>query len=80
MFEPIHGSAPDIAGKGIANPYGTIWSLSLMLEHLGNRSRAGVVKAMDRSTLDGILPVDLGGNYSTDGIAESVIRNCNENY
>jgi len=76
MFEPIHGSAPDIAGKGIANPYGTIWSLSLMLEHLGEpAAAAGVVKAMDRSTLDGILPVDLGGNYSTDGIAESVIRN-----
>jgi len=76
MFEPIHGSAPDIAGKGIANPYGTIWSLALMLEHLGESEAAALVmNAMDKSALDGILPVDLGGNYSTDEIAGSVIKN-----
>jgi tartrate dehydrogenase/decarboxylase/D-malate dehydrogenase len=76
MFEPIHGSAPDIAGKGIANPYGTIWSVAIMLEHLGEKNASEtLLKAMDKSTLNGILPVDLGGNYSTDEIASEVIRN-----
>lgn len=76
MFEPIHGSAPDIAGKGIANPYGTIWSLALMLEHLGEKdAAAGVIKAMDISATKGILSADLGGNYKTDEIASAVIKN-----
>jgi len=76
MFEPIHGSAPDIAGKGIANPYGTLWSLAIMLEHLGeNESAVKLMIALDKSTSGGILPVDLGGNYSTDEITNAVIKN-----
>ena len=41
LFEPVHGSAPDIAGQGIANPIGAIWSAALMLEHLGEAEAAG---------------------------------------
>src|SRR5262245_36612731 len=43
MFEPVHGSAPDIAGKGIANPIGQVWSGALMLEHLGHKQAAGAI-------------------------------------
>ncbi len=70
MFEPIHGSAPDIAGKNIANPIGTIWSASLMLEHLGEPAAAKkLMDAVDRTMSEGILPVDLGGTC----------RNCGNN-
>ncbi len=76
MFEPIHGSAPDIAGKGIANPYGTIWSVAMMLEHLGEHEPASlIIKAMEKSTSDGIMTADLGGSYSTIEVAKSVIKN-----
>lgn len=76
MFEPIHGSAPDIAGKGIANPYGTIWSLSLMLDHLGETAAAeSLMRAMDLTTTEGILSSDIGGNYKTDEITSAVIKN-----
>jgi tartrate dehydrogenase/decarboxylase/D-malate dehydrogenase len=73
MFEPIHGSAPDIAGRGIANPYGTIWSGALMLDHLGEVEAARqIMKAMDRATAEGLLPVDLGGRATTGEIAHQV--------
>ena len=49
MFEPIHGSAPDIAGKGIANPIGAIWAGALMLEHLGHRDLHDRVRRRDRA-------------------------------
>ena len=49
LFEPVHGSAPDIAGKGIANPVGQIWSGAMMLEHLGEReAAAAIVSAIER--------------------------------
>jgi tartrate dehydrogenase/decarboxylase/D-malate dehydrogenase len=73
MFEPIHGSAPDIAGRGIANPYGTIWSGALMLEHLGELQAARqIMKAMDKATAEGTLPADLGGKATTGQIARRV--------
>jgi len=76
MFEPIHGSAPDIAGRGIANPYGTIWSVALMLEHLGEpETSATVLMAMEKSIAEGCLTTDLGGSFSTSEVAETVIRN-----
>jgi tartrate dehydrogenase/decarboxylase/D-malate dehydrogenase len=51
MFEPVHGSAPDIAGRGIANPIATIWAGSMMLEHLGKRAAAqAVVNAIETVT------------------------------
>jgi len=76
MFEPIHGSAPDIAGQNIANPYGQIWSGALMLEHLGEVKAAdAIMQAIDRSTKRGVLTVDLGGKSSTVDVANAVIQN-----
>jgi len=76
MFEPIHGSAPDIAGQGIANPVGSIWSGALMLEHLGETEAAqDIVKGIEATTQKGIVTVDLGGNAKTTEIADSVIKN-----
>jgi tartrate dehydrogenase/decarboxylase/D-malate dehydrogenase len=76
MFEPIHGSAPDIAGQGIANPIGAIWSGAIMLEHLGEQQAADdIVKAIETTVAAGMLPVDLGGSAGTDEIADSVIKN-----
>ncbi|MHC4071440.1 MAG: tartrate dehydrogenase [Planctomycetota bacterium] len=76
MFEPIHGSAPDIAGQGIANPIGAIWSGALMLEHLGQQ-KAGesIVQAIEMTVRQGLLPVDLGGTAKTDQIADAVVKN-----
>tara|TARA_R110002096_G_scaffold9533_1_gene37563 strand:+ start:74148 stop:75197 length:1050 start_codon:yes stop_codon:yes gene_type:complete len=76
MFEPIHGSAPDIAGQNIANPYGQIWSAALMLEHLGEIEAANnIMEAIDKSTTSGVLTVDLGGSASTTDVADTVIKN-----
>lgn len=66
LFEPVHGSAPDIAGKGIANPLGQIWSGALMLEHLGEaEAAAAVMAAMEAVLRDGPKTRDLGGTAST---------------
>ncbi|MEM8900496.1 MAG: isocitrate/isopropylmalate family dehydrogenase, partial [Bacteroidota bacterium] len=74
MFEPIHGSAPDIAGKNIANPIGQFWSAALMLEHLGEVEAANnIMSAIDAATSKGILPVDLGGSASSSDMAKAVI-------
>lgn len=76
MFEPIHGSAPDIAGKGIANPIGTIMSGAIMLEHLGEvEASKAIVSGIERTLLSGIKPVDLGGNATTNQIADEIIAN-----
>jgi len=76
MFEPIHGSAPDIAGQNIANPYGQIWSAAIMLEHLGEVEAANsIMEAIDKSTSEGVLTVDLGGSASTSDVADAVIKN-----
>ncbi|MEM9936763.1 MAG: isocitrate/isopropylmalate family dehydrogenase, partial [Bacteroidota bacterium] len=74
MFEPIHGSAPDIAGKNVANPIGQFWSAALMLEHLGEVEAANnIMSAIDTATSKGILPVDLGGSASSSDMAKAVI-------
>jgi len=67
MFEPIHGSAPDIAGQGIANPIGAIWAGALMLDHLGHRdAHDAIVAAIESVVADGAqLTPDLGGRAST---------------
>ena len=76
MFEPIHGSAPDIAGQGIANPIGAIWSGAIMLEHLGRqKAAASIVRAIEATIKQGIIPVDLGGSAKTKDIAESIVKN-----
>jgi len=76
MFEPIHGSAPDIAGRGIANPVGAIWSGAIMLEHLGRKQAAEtIVRAIEATLQQGIIPMDLGGSAKTKDIAETVVKN-----
>jgi tartrate dehydrogenase/decarboxylase/D-malate dehydrogenase len=75
MFEPIHGSAPDIAGKGIANPVGTIWSGVMMLDHLGEHDAAEhLMDALDETCSDGIFTPDLGGTETTNSVADAVIE------
>jgi tartrate dehydrogenase/decarboxylase/D-malate dehydrogenase len=67
MFEPVHGSAPDIAGKGIANPIGQIWSGALMLEHLGHADAARAIERAIEAVVaqPEILTRDMGGRAST---------------
>jgi tartrate dehydrogenase/decarboxylase / D-malate dehydrogenase len=74
MFEPIHGSAPDIAGKGIANPVGAIWAGAMMLDHLGEHEAADRVRGAVYAVLrDGRkLTGDLGGTAGTTEIAEAI--------
>jgi tartrate dehydrogenase/decarboxylase/D-malate dehydrogenase len=74
MFEPIHGSAFDIMGKGIANPIGTFWTGVLMLEHLGERAAAGrLMRAIERVTADNRLHTpDLGGSATTRQVTAAV--------
>ncbi len=75
MFEPIHGSAFDIVGKGIANPIGTFWTGVMMLEHLGERHAAErLMRAIERVTADPALhPPDLGGKATTREVTDAVI-------
>lgn len=74
MFESVHGSAPDIAGKGIANPIGTIGSAGLMLDHFGLKEEAKQLNlAINETTRRGILSRDLGGNYNSEDITNSII-------
>lgn len=75
MFEPIHGSAFDIMGKGIANPIGTFWSSVMLLEHLGERAAAGrLMRAIERVTADPAFHTpDLGGAATTDAVTAAVI-------
>jgi tartrate dehydrogenase/decarboxylase/D-malate dehydrogenase len=76
MFEPIHGSAFDITGKGIANPVATFWSASMMLEHLGETDAAEkLMAAIETVTANPDLHTpDLGGNATTDQVTEAVIE------
>jgi len=75
MFEPVHGSAPDITGRGIANPLATIWAGALMLDHLGE-AEAGkaIITAMDAVTAKGeVRTGDMGGRSSTGDMTRAVI-------
>jgi tartrate dehydrogenase/decarboxylase/D-malate dehydrogenase len=73
VFEPVHGSAPDIAGKGIANPVGAIWSAALMLAHLGeHEASTRVLDAIEAATRGRILTRDLGGDASTAEVGDAV--------
>jgi tartrate dehydrogenase/decarboxylase/D-malate dehydrogenase len=73
MFEPIHGSAFDITGKGIANPIATFWTAAQMLEHLGEREAATrLMSAVERVTEAGILTPDVGGTANTKQVTDAV--------
>ncbi len=76
LFEPVHGSAPDIAGKGIANPLGTVWAGQMMLEFLGEREAAALLmRAMESVTREGeTLTPDLGGKATTGEVADAVCQ------
>src|SRR3979411_688995 len=72
-FEPVHGSAPDIYGKGIANPIGQIWSGAMMMGHLGHRdAEDAIVKAIERVLKDGPRTRDMGGPANTFEVGEAM--------
>lgn len=81
MFEPIHGSAFDIAGKGIANPVATFWTAAQMLEHLGeDKAAARLMQAIDQVCEAGIMTPDIGGTANTQQVTDAVcdaIRGAN---
>ena len=73
LFEPVHGSAPDIYGKGIANPIGQIWSGAMMLEHLGHtEAAAAVMRAIELVLAEGPRTPDMGGTANTVDVGRSV--------
>ncbi len=75
MFEPVHGSAPDIAGQGIANPIGQIWSASMMLDHLGQpEAGAAIVKAIETVLSESGAPLtpDMGGKANTQDLGKAI--------
>ena len=75
MFEPVHGSAPDIAGQGICNPIGAIGSAALMLEHLGLPDEAKAVQlAIETTTAKGVTTRDIGGTATTDQVVDALIE------
>jgi tartrate dehydrogenase/decarboxylase/D-malate dehydrogenase len=76
MFEPIHGSAFDIMGQGIANPIGTFWTAVLMLEHLGEHQAASrLMRAIETLTSAGsVLPRDLGGTATTEEVTDALCK------
>ncbi|GAC1637298.1 MAG: tartrate dehydrogenase [Chloroflexota bacterium] len=80
MFEPVHGSAPDIAGRGIANPVATVWAGAMMLDFLGEHDGAcGVMDALERVTRDrAVLTPDMGGTGTTEDMALEIQRQLTE--
>ena len=77
MFEPIHGSAFDITGKGIANPIATFWTGAMMLEHLGKRKRRrSLMKAIEAVTAKKVFTPDFGGTLITRDVTAAVARPC----
>ena len=76
MFEPIHGSAPDIAGRGVANPIGAIWAAALMLDHLGHRdAHDRLVAAIEGVLAEGrVRTPDLGGTAKTADMTAAILE------
>jgi len=75
MFEPIHGSAFDITGKGVANPIATFWTACMMLEHLGEpEAAARLMRAIERTTGEQVFTPDLGGVHDTRAVTRAVMR------
>ncbi len=74
LFEPVHGSAPDIAGQGIANPAGAVWSASLMLDALGERdASATLMGALEEVCRDGPRTRDVGGSATTREVGDAIV-------
>jgi tartrate dehydrogenase/decarboxylase/D-malate dehydrogenase len=74
MFEPVHGSAPDIAGQGISNPIGAIWAGAMMLQHLGHQdAHDTIMQAVEDVLKDGgNLTRDMGGKASTEELGKAI--------
>ena len=73
MFEPVHGSAPDIAGQGVCNPIGQVWSGAMMLEHMGEKAAAAaIVQAIERLMQDGPRTRDMGGQAGTVEVGQAL--------
>jgi len=74
LFEPVHGSAPQIAGRGIANPMATVWAAALMLDHLGERGASALVlRALERVAREGPRTADVGGRSSTGEVGAAIV-------
>ncbi|KKK35066.1 tartrate dehydrogenase [Salinicoccus sediminis] len=74
MFEPVHGSAPDIVGRGIANPIGQIWTAKMLLDHHGEEEMGRLLlETMESVTADGFLTPDVGGTNTMDEVTEQII-------
>ncbi|MGN7385397.1 tartrate dehydrogenase [Sporosarcina sp. SAFN-015] len=74
MFEPVHGSAPDIVGKGISNPIGQIWTAKMMLDHFGEEELGQeLLNTIEAVTNDGFLTPDIGGKHTTAEVTEQII-------
>lgn len=82
MFEPVHGSAPDIAGKGIANPIAQIWSAALMLDHLGREDLSTkIIKAIEEVLFEEkVRTADIGGNATTEQMGSAIVEKIKEQY
>jgi tartrate dehydrogenase/decarboxylase/D-malate dehydrogenase len=77
LFEPVHGSAPDIAGRGLANPIGQIWSAAMMLDFLGHTdAHDAIVQAIEAALADPQAPrtPDLGGQASTADVGKAIAQ------
>jgi tartrate dehydrogenase/decarboxylase/D-malate dehydrogenase len=76
MFEPVHGSAPDIAGTGKANPVGAVWAGAMMLDHLGEKAASSaIMKAVEEVLAKtGIRTPDLGGTATTSEVGQELER------
>ena len=73
LFEPVHGSAPDIAGKGVANPMGSILSAALLLDHIGFHAEAQLIeKAVEQAVAEHMTTRDLGGTHSTEEVGKFI--------
>jgi tartrate dehydrogenase/decarboxylase/D-malate dehydrogenase len=81
MFEPVHGSAPDIAGQGKANPTGTVWSIVLMLDHLGLENAAKLLMSALESVIrkGKFVTGDIGGSATTAEMCRAIVKRIKEN-
>ena len=78
MFEPVHGSAPDIAGEGIANPIGQIWTGKMMLDFLGHHEAGQKIMTAIESALEkGIKTADIGGSATMNEVVEEILQQLN---
>ena len=74
MFEPVHGSAPDIVGKGIANPIGQIWTAKMMLDHFDEQELGRhLLEVIEQVTEAGIVTPDVGGSATTREVTDQII-------